>query len=165
MKIYLAGPMTGIPQFNFPAFDEVARQLRSLGHEVVSPSELDTSDTRAWALASKNGVPPGGVTPEGETWGDILARDVKLVADSDIDAVVVLKGWERSRGALLETFVAGSLLGLPVLSWPLLDVVSGAELAFAWCTPVVNLEQPTQILPDLMLAHHTHHKGYKNGVQ
>jgi hypothetical protein len=41
MKVYLAGPMTGYPRWNFDAFDEAARQLRSDGHDVVSPHELD----------------------------------------------------------------------------------------------------------------------------
>ena len=103
-KLYLAGPMTGIPQFNYPAFEEAAAALRSVGVEVQSPAEMDNDEDREAAMASTDG---SAETYTGtSTWGDFLARDVKLLADDGIDAVVVLPGWEGSRGARLETYVA-----------------------------------------------------------
>jgi hypothetical protein len=115
VKVYVAGPMTGIPQFNIPAFDEMAARLRDMGHEVVSPAELDSPETRAIQLASKTGSMAD--LPPGDTWGMFLARDVKLLADDGIEGIVVLPGWDRSRGARLETFVANALCGLPVMSY------------------------------------------------
>jgi len=76
---------------------------------------MDDPATQKAALASKDGAPGTG-SANGETWGDFLARDVKLLADDGIDAVVVLDGWEKSRGARLETFVA-YLMGLPIYYW------------------------------------------------
>jgi hypothetical protein len=110
MKIYIAGPMSGIPQFNIPAFDDAAKRLREAGYDAVSPAELDDPETRAAALASDDGHIEGSLN--GETWGDFLARDVKLVAD-EIDAIALLPGWEGSRGAQLELHVA-SLCNLPI---------------------------------------------------
>jgi hypothetical protein len=103
MKLYVAGPMTGIPQFNYPAFDAAAKKLRAKGIEVLSPAEMDEPETRKAALASKDGSMKDMHT--GETWGDFLSRDVKIVAD-ECDGVVVLDNWYRSRGARLECFIA-----------------------------------------------------------
>lgn len=126
MKVYIAGPMTGIPQFNFPVFDEAARTLRARGIDVITPSELDNEDTRAAALASPDGAPGSG-TANNETWGDFLARDVKLLADEpDLTGIAVLPNWTSSRGARLEVFVGllcqkkiyeytgGNLIELPI---------------------------------------------------
>lgn len=105
MKFYLAGPMSGIPQFNFPLFHSVAAKLRSSGYTVISPAELDSPEVQKAAMASTDGALKGTHNEiAGETWGDILAKDVKLVADK-IDGIIFLPGWERSRGARLEGFV------------------------------------------------------------
>lgn len=100
MKWYLAGPMTGIPSFNFPAFLSAAADLRERGFEIISPAELDNKETFEAAMRSPDGTP----TSVSETWGDLLARDVKIVADQ-VGGIVFLPDWQRSRGARLEAFV------------------------------------------------------------
>jgi len=102
-KWYLAGPMTGIPQFNIPAFDEAADSLRSLGLEIVSPAERDTYETRKAALGSKSG--DHADLSIAETYGDMLARDMKIIAD-EVDGIVFLPGWHESRGARTEAYIA-----------------------------------------------------------
>jgi hypothetical protein len=103
-KYYVCGPMTGLPQFNIPLFDAVTKLLRAEGHAVVSPAELDSPEMRALALASPDGKMPSDGKMAGETWGDVLARDVKLI-HNEIDAIAVLPDWQKSRGARLECFV------------------------------------------------------------
>lgn len=103
-KVYVAGPMTGFPQFNIPRFERQTRRLRAAGFEVVSPIERDSPAVQEAARASKDGALVND-TIAGETWGQILARDVIIVAD-EVQGVVVLPGWEKSRGARLEVFVA-----------------------------------------------------------
>jgi hypothetical protein len=97
MKLYVAGPMTGIPQHNFPAFDAATEWLRNCGHEVTSPAEMD----RALGYDPKR--------PETESclyFPDIMRNDLKIVLESD--GIVLLDGWERSPGARLERIVAES---------------------------------------------------------
>lgn len=137
MKVYVAGPMTGIPQFNFPAFDAAANDLRAVGHDVHSPAEMDDPATRAEAMASPDGAPGSG-SANGETWGDFLARDVKLIADGGIETIFVLPGWQKSRGARQETFTGKALCGLDVRRYdgnaPYADGgrVSALDLVIAW---------------------------------
>lgn len=104
--------MSGIPKFNIPAFDKAASKLRADGHIVFSPAELDDPETRAVALAS----PDGNDHVNGQSWGDFLARDVKLIADTAVEAIVVLPGWVLSRGAKLEVWT-GLLCSLHIYTY------------------------------------------------
>jgi hypothetical protein len=110
VRVYLAGPMTGYPSFNFPAFDALARDLRLVvaapgvkAYDVVTPSEMEERD---YAMASPDGAPD-------QKWGHYLSRDLRIIADDGIEGIVVLPDWEKSRGARVETFIA-FVLGLPI---------------------------------------------------
>lgn len=104
---YLAGPMNGYPQFNFPAFHRIAAKLRAKGLTIISPAEQDSPAVQAAAVASKDGKFDAQGQIAGETWGQILGRDVHIVADK-VDGIIFMDGWEKSRGANLEA-VAGLL--------------------------------------------------------
>lgn len=92
-KLYLAGPMTGLPDFNYSAFHEAASRLRACGYEVESPAE------------------PGQV--DGWAWSDYVRRG--LVQMLGCDAVAVLPGWHLSKGAFIEVTTADRV-GLSVMS-------------------------------------------------
>lgn len=91
---YLAGPMRGIESFNFPAFKDAAAVLRAAGWAVLSPAEADEA---LGFDASKNSL-------DGFDMKAALLRDVRMVAEAD--AIVLLPGWRRSRGATLEDALA-----------------------------------------------------------
>lgn len=96
MKTYIAGPMTGKDDWNFPAFHAAAKELRARGDLVVNPAELDEADE---------------VLPGERPWDWYLRRDLKEMLQCD--AVYALEGWEESKGAQLEIYVANEL-GIPV---------------------------------------------------
>ncbi len=106
MKWYLAGPMTGVPQDNLPAFIAAAAALRDAGYTIVTPVEFETAEVMQAVVDN-----PELTFNEaaGTTWGSALARDVEIIAD-EIDGVVFLPGWDKSKGARLEAFV-GILTG------------------------------------------------------
>lgn len=109
LTYYVAGPMSNIKQFNFPMFELAAKHLRSEGYTVISPHEQDTPEVQQAAWASPDGKLDAAGKVGGLTWGQILAKDVELVADK-IGGIIFLPDWYASRGARLEAFV-GLLTG------------------------------------------------------
>ncbi|KFC08291.1 hypothetical protein GTGU_01487 [Trabulsiella guamensis ATCC 49490] len=91
MKIYIAGPMTGIPKYNRPAFHFEAMRLASEGHVVLNPATL----------------PDGLSKPE---YMDICCAMLRCS-----DAVFMLRGWEKSDGAVAEHALAKTI-GLEIIT-------------------------------------------------
>lgn len=117
MKIYLSGPMSGIPAFNVPAFKAAAEYLRlDPTYEVVSPHEVDEEGGIGGFVKQSANGDIKDLAACGETWGSLLGRDVKIIADDKFDAIVLLRGWEKSKGARLEVFL-GLLLGLQIFDY------------------------------------------------
>lgn len=91
--LYLSGPMSGYPDFNAAAFFRATDMLREKGYTVINPHELPEPDVTNMS--------------ELEAWAEYLARDVMLFAKITSPVVLVLlPGWELSRGSLLERAVA-----------------------------------------------------------
>lgn len=86
MRLYVAGPMTGLPKFNYPAFNEAAKKLRTYGFSIANPAE--------------------NTNPGGE-WEDWLRQSIAQVLGSH--GVAVLPDWQQSKGARLEVHVATEL--------------------------------------------------------
>lgn len=92
-RIYLAGPMTGLPEFNFPAFNAEADRLRGLGYEVKNPADHGMIDGYAWA--------------------DYMRLDIAQLVTCD--TIALLPCWEKSKGATIEVRLALDL-GIAVTS-------------------------------------------------
>jgi hypothetical protein len=85
VKVYISGPMTGIPEFNYPAFEAAEKIVSAAGYDPVSPHRA----------------------PKLETWKEYMRYDIKLLMDCQ--AIAMLPGWENSKGANIEFDIANRL--------------------------------------------------------
>lgn len=85
--VYIAGPMTGYEEYNFPAFNAVADNLRAQGYTVYNPADHGLI--------------------EGAGWADYLRFDLGNLVKCE--AIFFLPGWSHSNGAQLEYDVAKRL--------------------------------------------------------
>lgn len=91
MIIYVAGPMTGYAESNYPAFNAAAAALRELGHTVLNPVDSEQYND----------------TGKPQSWDWYMRHALRMVLDAE--AVALLPGWAASKGARLEHKVATSL--------------------------------------------------------
>lgn len=102
--VYLAGPMRGYPRWNFDNFDHASRWLRSHhGCHVISPAEIDRD------LGFDPDGPEDQITPK--FLREALRRDMEAL--SMCDAVILLPGWPKSKGAIAEASAA-YMIDMPV---------------------------------------------------
>lgn len=92
MRVYVAGPMRGHPDLNFPAFNEASMRLRMEGHVVFNPAENSPADA---------------------DMRQCMAIDTAWICSS-AEAVALLPGWEKSLGARAERALADAL-GLEII--------------------------------------------------
>lgn len=83
--VYIAGPMTGLPEFNYPAFHAVAIQWRNCGWTVLNPAE---------SFGGRTDLP----------YKRYMRNALKLVMKAG--AVALLPGWGMSKGACMEVLTA-----------------------------------------------------------
>lgn len=101
-QVYIAGPMTGIPELNYPLFNDVEQWLLSYGYSVQNPATNNVVGYTGDAL-----------------WREYMRLSLRQI--SYCDAVVLLPGWEKSKGASLEKHIADAM-GLKTM-----------ELSADWC--------------------------------
>lgn len=84
-RIFLSGPMSDLPDLNYPAFHAAAAALRADGYHVESPAE----------------------NPRQESWEAYMA--LSLAQMLTCEEVYLLPGWELGSGAVIEASVAARL--------------------------------------------------------
>ena len=102
MKLYIAGPMSGYPEHNMPAFDTAKQLLAGFGIDCVSPADI----TRDAGIAYTQ---DGTSTPQ--QYADFMRKDIPQLMMCD--GVFVLDNWSESKGAKFEVQLA-QLIGLPI---------------------------------------------------
>jgi hypothetical protein len=103
VKLYLAGPMTGIEHYNFPAFDEAAKALRAAGHEVFNPAENDRENG-----FDATGLAGHEAAEHGFDLRTALKQDLSWICEH-ADGIALLSGWQMSKGARTEVALAEAL--------------------------------------------------------
>ncbi len=113
MRLYLAGPMTGHPDLNFPAFHAAAASLRALGHDIVSPAEINGGADELVACAA--------MSPEQQKahWKACMRKDIAHLVTCE--GVVLLPGWLGSRGARQEHSIA---IGIEMPTYSLIEALA-----------------------------------------
>lgn len=86
-RIYISGPMSGIPRLNFPMFNRTAVRLRNMRWKVINPVEINPNETADWL--------------------ECIAVDIRAM--EGCTAICMLPGWETSFGARIEHLVAQKL--------------------------------------------------------
>jgi len=92
MLVYLAGPMSGLPKFNYPAFNAAQAAWEEQGWGVLNPTRR---------FEGRTDLPY-------EVYINHSLMDISVC-----DAIAVLPGWEKSTGASLEVQYARAV-GKPV---------------------------------------------------
>jgi len=92
MRLYIAGPMSGLPDYNYPAFFAAERDLIAAGFDTLNPARDEGRDGC-------------------KEWADFMRASLRDLADAD--GIALLPGWQNSRGAAME-YRIGHDLGIPV---------------------------------------------------
>lgn len=96
---YLSGPISGDIAGNTKRFGEAADELRSRGYKIVSPVEVCDGH-----LAKADLKPNANMS-----WDWYMRRDIEALCDDSVEGIIMLPGWEFSRGARIELQIARAL--------------------------------------------------------
>lgn len=92
-RIYIAGPMRGLPDFNYPAFNDYALLFRAFGWHVENPAEI----------GAKYGTPER-INNDRAMLAAVMAAEIHALETCDV--IVLLEGWQKSVGAKKELHAA-----------------------------------------------------------
>jgi hypothetical protein len=113
-KVYIAGPMRGIPEFNFPAFYAAADVFRAKGFEVFNPAAKD-NERHGTDISKGNATGDEAIANalHGFNLREALGMDLAWIC-AEATHIAMLPGWRNSKGATAEHTTAVAL-GLDVI--------------------------------------------------
>jgi hypothetical protein len=147
--IYVSGPMRGFDGSNFPAFFAVERVLQERWPEadIFNPGREDVErfGLHDQLAGDPSGLAAGRYLTESVTFGDAelrqaLGEDLAYIT-GHADLLVMLPGWQASRGASAEAATA-SALGTRIVEWETLAAALTAESVAE--DPHMHLIEPTE---------------------
>lgn len=102
---YICGPMTGLPNYNFAAFDKARDLGLLLGYDTISPADMDREVSGIDILTDPEGWKR--YRTENPTFLDhTIDRDMgvirHLLKPERGDGLALLPGWQKSKGANAE---------------------------------------------------------------
>lgn len=103
-RIYIAGPMSGKPQYNYPAFMRAETQLKAMGYEVVNPATMGDAYCT-----------PDELSADQKLLKRLMLDELRECANCD--AIYLLRGWEKSVGARAELALALHLDLEIIIQW------------------------------------------------
>lgn len=92
MRVYISGPITKADPKRIHAFYLAERRIKATGHVAINPHIMAD-----WSL----------------TWETYMALAQTILYSGEVDAILLLAGWEWSRGACIEK-VWAEANGIPV---------------------------------------------------
>lgn len=108
-NVYIAGPMRGYPEFNFPAFFAAAKVFRDQKYTVFNPAERD-NDKYGADISKDNdtGSEEQAAKEHGFCLREALGADMAWICKY-ANMIAMLPGWEGSKGAIAEHATAQAL--------------------------------------------------------
>lgn len=114
-KVFISGPMRGYEKYNFPKFDKVEEKLRANGVECVNPGHISRK------FKEKD------VNSDVSVYNEMVRQ--QLEAEKTCNAILLLDGWERSKGVVEELRTALDL-GMTIFLEKDIDLI-GKNVAVA----------------------------------
>lgn len=108
---YIAGPMRGIPNYNYPLFDKARDYLAYSDPEavIISPADED----REAGVVDETG--PSVVLTDDFDIYEVLRKDIAIVSQ-EATHLCLLPNWFQSEGARVEAHVAAAV-GVIIYEW------------------------------------------------
>lgn len=115
--LYVAGPMSGRPDLNYPMFNSTQARLEKVGFRVLNPADIDEQFRYIFSCQNADRRCGGDrcevCGPDKRDWQWYMRKAIPMVCQAD--GICVLPGWQESRGARLETDLARSVFRMRIL--------------------------------------------------